>query len=104
MKLLDETWRCDGDCYVVGPYGSSFDGPLFETTSNTDEDVARARLAATAPDMARLLLEHQWDTNHVCPSCRGARIGDDEDVGLPGYGHAPGCKLIGVLRMAGVAS
>lgn len=59
-----------------------------------DEEVeARAKLAAAAPEMARLLLELEYvdgETWAFCPSC-GSR---DE--------HASDCKLMAALRKAGV--
>ena len=94
MRLLDETWRCDGDEFVVGPYGSELDGPLLEMTSNTDEDIARARLAAAAPEMARLLLASPPFSVADCAWCGISKNVD----------HLPDCKLMAVLRKAGVAS
>jgi hypothetical protein len=51
------------------------------------EHAGRARFAAAAPEMARLLLEldHSWG----CVFCRCA-------------GHAPDCRYVAGLRKAGV--
>lgn len=68
---------------------------------STDDARARLRLAAAAPDMARLLVDiGQVDYGKPCPVCR-------EDVRSPGAGtydsdHADDCRLVAVLRKAGV--
>lgn len=64
---------------------------------------ARARLAAAAPAMARLLLELEWSARvagfPACPSCEGV----EPEVGSPwDDGHAVDCHLVAVLRLAGV--
>ena len=58
----------------------------------------RAKLAAQAPAMARLLLKHQWvkdesgDGRRYCPACPM----DEEQ------GHYDNCEILAVLRAAGV--
>ena len=56
---------------------------------------AAFRLAATAPEMARVLLAVEWDGG-TCPSCGGTRDRHEDD------GHADDCALDAVLRKAGV--
>lgn len=97
MKPWEETWEADEDM----PDVRNGDALVLRALGDGSED--RAKLAAAAPEMARLLLKHQWDTNNVCPECRGARVDDDDEQPLPGgYGHAKDCGLVSVLRKANV--
>ena len=61
-----------------------------------------ARLAAAAPDMARVLLALEWsrpspldETVRTCPVCL------QHDIGRP-HAHAPDCALDTALSKAGV--
>lgn len=60
----------------------------------------RGRLAATAPAMARLLLELEWAghdpyaDDHACPSCEWPQGRTKE--------HHPECTWLAVMRVAGV--
>lgn len=70
-----------------------------------------AELAAAAPDMARLLLDLEWSGCEqqpydscipACPACGVPKyddLGDEREVRPK---HAEGCRLIAVLRQAGV--
>ena len=78
--------------------------PCFDEESKP-EDEARARLAAQAPAMARLLLAMQWSAKGdglyerpICPVCGGAKDAPQKGAA----GHAPDCELVAVLRAAGV--
>ncbi len=69
---------------------------VFESLSGEDDDIERAKLAAQAPAMARLLLKIEWNggaqgDSGMCPSC----------FQFPTK-HAPDCELATVLRAAGV--
>lgn len=63
-----------------------------------EADYARARLAAQAPAMARLLLKLEWSNANAqdgateCPDCGNG----------PVEGHSKTCDLATVLRDAGV--
>jgi hypothetical protein len=88
-----------------------------QRTEGYQDSAARARLAATAPAMARLLLELEWaaggswgpsgddstNTNFACALCEGTR---GEWVARSGTkypaGHAPDCRWLAVMRAAGV--
>ena len=57
---------------------------------------ARARLAAAAPDMARVLLAIEWEGHlGLCPVCDGRR------PECEGEGHRAGCAWVAALRKAG---
>jgi len=56
---------------------------------NAANDIARARLASAAPDMARVLLAVEWKLRTWCPSCE-----EYEE-------HGPDCSLDAALRKAG---
>lgn len=68
---------------------------VFQSLSGEDDDIDRARLAAQAPAMARLLLEGQWICEERGDLCRHC-------MKLEREGHAPDCELATVLRAAGV--
>ena len=66
---------------------------LEDAVESTDAgDVARARLASAAPDMARVLLACEWADGGRCPVC----------VGRPSTLHDTACALDLSLRKAGV--
>lgn len=100
-KPFEETWRAIGGTLegaLVPPHEGGF--PTFaEVGGEPDNPYGRARLAAQAPAMARLLLEIQWapseslpeGVRHFCPACAQRRE----------EGHAADCELLGVLRAAG---
>jgi hypothetical protein len=68
----------------------------FGVADDAGESLARARLAACAPEMARLLLSIEWDGVLGCPVCSSYPP-------LTGTaGHKQGCALAAVLRKAGV--
>lgn len=103
-KVLEETWEVQR--YVVemkgdagrqlGTFIDDADAPEWPSC---DRD--RAQLAAAAPEMARLLIEVQWagvltyqyegGGDPCCPVCEGEEPR-----------HEPDCKLVAVLRKAGV--
>ena len=60
------------------------------------EGAARGRLAAAAPEMARMLLELEWISTYETIDCR--ICGGEKTAG----GHEPDCKLVAVLTKAGV--
>jgi len=110
MPIWDEEWFSDSGL-VRDPSGralATFDVPLTEDDPEDPEDPevdARAKLAAAAPAMARLLLSLEWpEPSHdsqpvVCHFCR--REHPDEDRPGP-EAHAPDCRWLAVMRAAGV--
>lgn len=102
MRLLtvgDETWEAHADeLYVVGPKGAHHPedriGEFCQTDKLDSLNIGRARVAACAPEALRLLVELEWCGEvHDCPIC--GRVKSDES-------HAEDCKLVAVLRKAGV--
>jgi len=101
-----ETWAIeehdnpeDGCLLVIcAPGGTQLALFSAEMAEDEDEDIARARLASAAPDMARVLLELvDWDMrgDGRCFYC---------GLGVPGEGpekHKPDCALDAALRKAG---
>ncbi|MBA2683253.1 MAG: hypothetical protein H0U66_02005 [Gemmatimonadaceae bacterium] len=89
MSIIDEEWRQSeaypADVFEAGERGEM----LFEGRGDHNDEAAcaRARLIAQAPAMARLLL---------------ARIDDCGGWCERGGGHKPDCRLVAVLRAAGV--
>lgn len=105
MKPWEEAWFVHEDTAGEPDVYRSPDPDTLARVLASDgtepEDFARARLAAAAPEMARLLLSRYEkhaendagndSTDWYCLACgRG---------GLP---HAPDCRLVAVLRKAGV--
>ena len=117
-RPIDETWSCDGGCidmdapsvvHRIGSFGQS-----SAVQAETDRNEARARLAAQAPAMARLLVDLEWGADICigydnitalgCPSCGGLQHdpGNRADFDHQTVGHDPDCELVAVLRAAGV--
>lgn len=100
MKPWQESWfEHDGDVWNGSDHIMSVRAP----DCSDAEAAQRGRLAAAAPEMARLLLELQdghcvpvgYDNHHACVFC---------DSPGPDVKHEQDCKLMAVLRKAGVAS
>ena len=104
-KPWEETWEATerGRVQLAG-------GGEILTSSATDgpPDLERAKLAAAAPNMARLLrdLGCQWDgswASWFCRCCERSAEGRTEEDGPPAsFPHAENCLLVAVLRKAGV--
>ncbi len=90
MKPWEETWR-QSEAYPEDVFGREGGDILFEGVECSDQahSHARAQLAAAAPEMARLLLELEWD-HAECNICGGT------------HEHESDCRLVAVLRKAGV--
>jgi hypothetical protein len=93
-RPIEETWEAR-----EATYGGWQVRCESQTWLNADPWRAEehCRLAAAAPEMARLLLElgeqpHPNDNGYRCPAC-----GADEDPD-----HFDDCRLVAVLRKAGV--
>lgn len=71
-----------------------------QRTEGYQDSAARAKLAAAAPAMARLLLELEWAghdpyaDDYACPSCEWPQGRTKE--------HHPECTWLAVMRAAGV--
>lgn len=103
MKPWEETWTSDGESIRrVG------DGHFrLDAVGVGAESEARAKLAAAAPEMARLLLELEAVSDYYeskCPVC-GA-VADIHHADARGrvwrVEHEPSCRWVAVLRKAGV--
>lgn len=111
MPIWDEEWRvrnspaCTDDIYCEeAKY--IFTGLRAIGQPGFEEARARAKLAAAAPAMARLLLSLEWagayttDTGGgdgepmqpTCLTCEKERS----------HGHAPDCRWLAVMQAAGV--
>ncbi len=106
MKPHEETWSAAREEYAG--YDCMTDAVVVRTEKGArvcdfTVDNPRARLAAQAPAMARLLLELEWPTcadyGGYCRICQNDR---PYPAAKPGDGHAPDCALVAVLRAAGV--
>lgn len=92
MKPWEESWNVSGIANVAAVRAAG-DEEFLRTTADRDglDDelaVARARLAAAAPDLVHVLLAIE----HDCPACNTLRMGT----------HKPDCPLDAALRKAGV--
>lgn len=120
MKPWEETWRAGPDYDAV----HVSDDDQLDMRYGRDDAMGRCRLAAAAPEMARMLLDLEWagsewdygGSDPCCPCC-GERA--PQKVHFPAvrvdaytrteardevlYGkHSDDCKLVAVLRKAGV--
>lgn len=123
MKAHEETWDERGEridlCEEEKPYGMVAKYMIATFHCHQDKgdcnEAARAKLAAAAPEMARLLLEVQWasqegDEGALSPQCLFCEAYANARWEVPGDvtsrllrdDHKPDCKLIAVLRKAGV--
>jgi hypothetical protein len=107
MKVWEETWTHDD---MV----DAFDPSVVHGHDGFRGD--RQRLAIAAPELARLLLEAQWasgggfgpsadDQEYKDVSCYFCEGRESEHCGRGRKcksGHAPDCRLVAVLRKAGV--
>lgn len=113
-KVLDETWTfeqhgnaCECSSRIVTDKSQSEAVEDYSTIAFLNDGGRahymshRGKLAACAPEMARLLLESEWSgwneegydpCGDVCQFCQ-ANMRD---------GHAPDCALDTVLRKAGI--
>jgi len=101
-KPHEEEWEADG-AGVYEVQSQDIVGGGSDDHRHTEASPPRARLAAQAPAMARLLLRLQWSGRNQCdepqcPSCHGA----EWQHGWPQTGHEEHCELAAVLRAAGV--
>ncbi len=93
MTVWKETWRAD-DLDVLGTHEHCTDYPVADV-SGTALGPERAKLAAAAPDMARVLIAL---AEPKCAWC-GAEEGDP--CNTLGTGHHVGCIVGDVLNKAG---
>lgn len=106
MKPYEETWVADENhpniVNILDPATGEEIAELCESAVEEPPvfrlaEGGRARLAAQAPAMARLLLAGQWICEERGDMCRHCEKLESE-------GHAPDCELATVLRFAGVLS
>lgn len=92
--VWEETWSYYDPHGFAGFFAKHVDsdhhGTFFEATAGEPGDEARARLAAAAPELVRVLLAVEFIKDGFCPSCHCYD------------GHAKGCALDAALRKAGV--
>jgi hypothetical protein len=109
----EETWTWKSD--AVGMSRLILDLPTgWRFIGAHDGDKDRIRLAAAAPEMARMLLwlntyrgagHDRQDGEAECIVCHATwweRPDDHPDPTPTGWLHAPDCALVAVLRKAGV--
>jgi hypothetical protein len=86
-KPWEETWHYDHNDETI----ATADGEYVANTELGESSGARAKLAAAAPEMARLLLEMVplVEMDDVCPTCCCRTE------------HAADCRLVLVLLKAG---
>lgn len=98
-KVWEETWvQTQSCCIRLATTVPTIAWFAAEGSRDGDLDCDRARLAAAAPEMARLLLQLEWTQGGVwdpagCHVCLGGR-----DSG----GHKPDCAYDALMRKAGV--
>ncbi len=103
-KVLAETWEVSGGAITVG--GASVWGKHCD---DSDVEQARARLAACAPEMARLLLLREWTTLvdedgeqfvgcGTCSVVRVQRVGYAPEPGA----HHEACGWLALMQKAGI--
>jgi hypothetical protein len=102
MKPWEETWMAAEDYDSVHIEGDNED--RLDMRAGRPDSMARCRLAAAAPEMARLLLDEM--ESRTCNWC-GQKVDRTEPTGDGGFRsrpevHARSCELVGVLRKAGV--
>ena len=109
-KVLEETWYVHEDTAGEPDVYRSPDPDTMARVLASDgigpEDRARARLAAAAPDAIRLLMEAEWagagtgGDPSQCPWCGREPWTTTER--LNPERHEKTCRLVAVLRKAGV--
>lgn len=122
MKPWEETWEArevGGTWQVRMPEQPPHRAwlnvhPIGEMDCPHPDEAARARLAAAAPEMARLLVElsggvdtSDGEYRERCPVCHDrTMLPPDGRPGIPvdlhPGAHSPDCRLVAVLRKAGV--
>lgn len=103
MKPWEETWAVHRDSSRLVVKVADFPGAHGVAMALDASHIERAKLAAAAPDMARVLLDVEWQHRERseyrrCPTCDGDETTEDE----PRTGHRPDCALDAALRKAGV--
>ena len=102
MKPHEETWEWDEGAGSVRLATDRLDVLPGGAHGACDWDPARARLAAQAPAMARLLCTmSNKDGDGACVCCHEVSCDDPSCNDFPAS-HAPDCELVAVLRAAGV--
>lgn len=96
-KPWEEDWEvfeANPGCPAFAARTSRDEVRVFESLAGEDDDAPRARLAAAAPELVRVLLSIEWGGRYHgdCPSCAYQEHN----------GHATWCWLNAALRKAGV--
>jgi hypothetical protein len=106
VKPWEEEWTADGARidFSKSHYGSACFEPDRDDKGR-EESLTRAKLAAQAPAMARLLMQHEWEYSEefqdaICRFCVRGAPGEAE--GVERTGHTSDCPRQNVLRAAGV--
>ncbi len=114
MKPWEETWSAEDNVVTFDDRGEHerhasegvfgrFQSGAYDLIDSTERDNERARLAACAPDLVRVLLDVEWAGRNqwgiaVCPRCGGEEYFEGELR----TGHLEYCALDAALRKAGV--
>ncbi len=107
-KVWEENWAADGErvelCEEQAPYGPVAVRSIATFRCFAPEDcteVDRTKLAAAAPDMARLLLLVECTNEGECPFCQAYLSIDMVDGAKIGQ-HRSDCRWLVTMQKAGV--
>ncbi len=108
-KVLAESW--EPDLHSTGHDRVAAKAPVLPERLGEKRYIAhqeaRARIAACAPELARLLLAGEWADNSDgeyfprCPWCRNRESEEFGDASEPGK-HGSKCPLVACLQKAGL--
>jgi hypothetical protein len=110
---VNETWIAEAGCVWQVQKGQQ-SRIMIRSSGCLHRCEEDAKLAACAPEMARLLRAAEWsgsllnsygeESALACPWCWGAKelTSAVQDRAGVTVGHTHGCKLVAVLRKAGI--
>jgi len=102
MKPHEETWTADRKehGWHIGPQPDGRCSMFANTDATTHaRQEQTAKLIAAAPEMARMLLAREWDSEDCCPSCGAVRVLSGP---FPRAEHAADCAWTALMKKAGL--